>query len=126
MYKQATRIGLKVTTPKGMLSVEQLWQLSLTDIAISIRNIKKVLKKDDDDDLSFLDNSKSVDAKLQLSFDILKDIYVTRKEEQQAEITKRDNDAKRQKLVELIAEKQDSALANKSIDELIAELKALD
>lgn len=126
MYKKASRINLKVTTPKGVLSVDQLWQLSLTDIAISIRNIKKVLKKDDDDDLSFLDSNKSVDSKLQLSFDILKDIYVTKKAEQEAEVTKRENDVKRQKLIDLIAEKQDSELKNKPIAELMAELKALD
>lgn len=79
-YKLASQIALRFNTSKGSLSVEQLWQLSQTEKATCLKNLKKLLKKTDDDELSFLDNNIVVDATEQLRFDILKDIYLTQKE----------------------------------------------
>jgi Txe/YoeB family toxin of Txe-Axe toxin-antitoxin module len=45
------------------------------------KSIKKVLKKNDDDELSFLESTKEVDVENQLRFDILKDVYLTKKKE---------------------------------------------
>ena len=76
-YKQASKLQLRFQTNRGNLSVEQLWSLSLTDLASAIKAVKKVLKgTDDDDELSFLDENKTVDTENQLRFNILKDIYV--------------------------------------------------
>lgn len=70
-YKLASQIALRFNTSKGSLSVEQLWQLSQTEKATCLKNLKKLLKKTDDDELSFLDNNIVVDATEQLRFDIL-------------------------------------------------------
>ena len=55
-----------------------------TKLAESIKAVKKVLKKNDDDELSFLESSKVVDVENQLRFDILKDVYLTKKAEAEA------------------------------------------
>jgi len=94
IYKEASQAKLRFQTSKGVLSVEQLWDLNLTTLSNCIKNTKKVLSKDNnDDELSFLDESKTVDREMQLRFDILKDVYLVKKSE-------RDNIAKAAKAKE--------------------------
>lgn len=124
MYKQASQIGLRVNTPRGPLSVEQLWNLSMTDLATTIKNIKKMIKSDDVDELDFLEEGTSkVDKTLELSFNIVKDVYVTKKEAAKAIRDAADIKAHNQKILELIASKKNAELEGKSIAELEALLK---
>ena len=120
MYKQAIRKKLRFTTPKGMLSAEQLWDLSLADLTTTIKAARKVLKATEAaDDLNFLEDSFSApDPTAQLSFDILKDVYMTKKEENQAKKELLERKAHDQKIMEIIASKKDQALQDKSIQEL--------
>jgi len=118
-FKQASKLGLRFNTDKGVLTTEQLWDLTQTQLANLIKAIKKVLKQNDnDDDLSFLISSTKVDTENQLRFDIAKDVYLTKKEEAEklrdAAKIKEDN----QKIFELISRKKDSELESKSIEEL--------
>ena len=54
MYKQASKLKLRFGTPKGTLAAEQLWDLNQSDLSVSIKSVKKMLKTNDDDELSFL------------------------------------------------------------------------
>lgn len=124
MYKQAAQLGLRFLTSKGNLSVEQLFDLSQTDLANCIKTLKKSLKKNDDDDLSFLDDTSKVDVTEQLRFDIIKDVYLTNKKEAE---DARDAKAKKEytnKILSLISDKKDQDLAGKSVEELEALLNA--
>lgn len=124
IYKEASKIGLRFQTTKGVLSVEQLWQLGVTDLSNAIKAVKKILKVTDDDDLSFLIDSKGVvDVENQLRFDILKDIYITRKEDNAAIRDKAADKAHNQKILELIAEKKEGDLKGLSVEELEKLLK---
>lgn len=123
MYKLASQLKLRVATVCGSLSVEQLWDLSQTDLTNSIKAVKKVLKKDNDDDLSFLQDSKVVDVENQLRFDILKDIYLSKKKEAEERRNAAEIKAHNQKILMLIAEKKDDALKGMSIAELEAQIK---
>ena len=124
MYKQASQIGLRVNTPRGPLSVEQLWNLSMTDLATTIKSIKKMIKSDDADELDFLEEGTSkVDKTLELSFNIVKDVYVTKKEAAKALRDAADIKAHNQKILQLIASKQEKELEGKTIEELEALLK---
>jgi hypothetical protein len=118
IYKQASRIGLRVETTKGSLSVEQLWTLSLSNLANVIKNVKKALKTDNDDELSFLDESKTIDATTQLTFDILKDIYLTKKNEQEKIKEDALRKANNEKIMALIHAKQEAKLYDMSIEDL--------
>ena len=123
-YKQASKLQLRFQTNRGSLSVEQLWSLSLTDLASAIKAVKKVLKgTDNDDELSFLDESKTVDTENQLRFNILKDIYVDKQTALKEARSAQDRKAYEQKILDLIAEKKEGALKEKSIEELEALLK---
>jgi hypothetical protein len=122
-FKQASKLKLRFLTSKGMLSVEQLWDLSQNDLSNSIKAVKKVLKKNDDDELSFLEDSKVVDTENQLKFDILKDVYLTKKKELDDARDALQIKERNQKILSLIAEKQDESLKSLSIDELKALIK---
>jgi len=67
-----------------------------------IKNVKKLLKKDtEEEDLSFLDKKESpVDEENQLRFEILKDIYITLKTENEELRNQADKRAKNQKIME--------------------------
>ena len=45
MYKQASKLKLRFQTNVGLLSAEQLWELSQPQISIAVKAVKKVLKK---------------------------------------------------------------------------------
>ena len=120
MYKEASRLGLRFQTEVGMLSSEQLWGLSQTKLSNAIKAVKKVLKKNDDDELSFLQDTIVVDTENQLRFDILKDVYLTKKKEADEIRVAAETKAYNQKILTFIAEKQEDSLKGKSIEELEA------
>lgn len=122
IYKLAAMEGLRFTTTKGALAVEQLYQLSQSDLTNAIRNIKKILKKDNNDDLGFLDADTKVNATDQLRFDILKDVYLTKKTQNEDARTALEKKQFEQKILGLIADKKDTALQGRSIEELEAML----
>lgn len=124
MYKQASKLKLRIQTSRGLLSAEQLWDLSMTDITNAIRAAKKVLKKDNDDELSFLEDSNKVDVESQLRFDILKDVYLTKKKETDERRDAAETKAFNQKIDMLIAEKKDTQLKEMSIEDLMKLRKA--
>ena len=123
-FKQASQLKLRFNTDKGSLSVEQLWDLSQSQLSTLIKSIKKVLKDaDNDDELSFLTTNVAVDEVNQLRFEIAKDIYITKKkaaeEIRDAAAIKEHN----QKILSLISRKQETDLEGKSIEELEKLLK---
>jgi hypothetical protein len=123
MYKQASQLKLRFLTNVGQLSVEQLWDLSQTQLSNAIKAVKKVLKKNDDDELSFLEDTKVVDIENQLRFDILKDVYLSKKKEADELRTAAEIKEHNQKILTLISEKKDDSLKGMSIEELEKQLR---
>lgn len=82
MYKKASRVQLRFETPSGLLSVEQLWSLSLPKLEKLVKTQYEKIKEDDvSNELSFLNDVSKVDETEKLRFDILKDIYMTKNAE---------------------------------------------
>lgn len=123
IFKEASRTKLRVNTSVGQLSVEQLWDLSLNKLSTIIKNVNKELKKDDDNELTFLDETKTVDRVQQLTFDVLKEIYTTKKAEQDAAKEAASRKEFNEKINALIAKKQESKLESLSEEDLQALLK---
>lgn len=123
MYKQASQLKLRFQTSSGNLLVEQLWDLTMPQLSSAIKSVKKILAKDSDDELSFLTEEIKLDIENQLRFDILKDVYLSKKKEIES---KRDDAVKKehnQHILALIAAKQTEELQGKSIAELQALLQ---
>jgi hypothetical protein len=123
MYKKANQLKLRFQTNIGIVSTEQLWDLTQPQLGNAIKAVKKVLKKNDDDELSFLEDSKVVDVENQLRFDILKDVYLSKKQEADDLRNAAEVKAHNQKILALIAEKKDDSLKGMSVEELEKQLK---
>jgi len=120
-FKQATKQKLRFQTNKGVLSVEQLWDLSLTDLdslAVSLQEAYENSKGK-----SFLTKKSTKDATIKLQFDVCLDILQTKVEETEAAKELAENKAHNQKILQLIAEKKDDELKGKSVKQLEAMLK---
>ena len=126
MFEQVSRMKLRFKTSKGDLTVEDLWDLRLTgtvSLNTLAKSLNKQLKLDDEED--FVSTKSASNKVLELKFELVKHIIGVKKAEQEAAANAADVKAKKQKLAELIAKKQDSALEGKSLEELQAELNAL-
>jgi hypothetical protein len=121
-YKKGLQLGLRFNTTVGPLSIEQLFQLKLGQLETIIRNQKKVVKKNDDDELSFLDASSKADPVEQLKFDILKDVYLTKKAEAEEARLEKERKENREKIMSIISRKKDVELEGKTVAELEAML----
>lgn len=123
IFKKASKKKLRFSTNRGVLSVEQLWDLSKDEIRQLVIKAREAAKKSsgevNDSELSFLDApSKTKATDDELRFEILKDIYLTKKYAEEKAQKKAEVKANNKKLLELIARKQDEALEKKSIKEL--------
>ena len=123
MYKQAAILGLRVQTTKGLLSVDQLWTLKLKDLSDSLKALKKNSTKTSDSELDFLEETTKIDVISELAFEIMKDVYLTKREE--AKRVKEDAEVKayNQKILALIKEKEDGDLREMSKEQLEKLLK---
>lgn len=121
MYKNASKQKLRFQTNKGLLTTEQLWDLTTGELDALAVSLEKEYK--DSGKKSFLVKKSDKDKTLKLRFDIALDILTTKIEEAEAL-----NDAKsikehNQKILSLIAEKQDDELKGLSVKELEKQLK---
>ena len=123
IYKEASRLKLRFPSDRGGLSAEQLWDLSLTSLTASIRAVKKVLKKNEDSELDFLDDTKVSDVEGELRFAILKDDYLTKKKENEDARNEMETKEHNQKILAIIQSKKEGALQEKTVEELEALLK---
>ena len=118
MFKQVLQAKMRYLTPKGMLNTEQLFDLSLTDLATTLKELKKNMKKSStDNELDFIEQD-SKDPENDLRFNILKDIYLTKKKALEDLKTAAEKKLYNDKIYNLIAAKKEEALNNKPIEEL--------
>ena len=121
MYKEAIRLKLRFLTDRGLLTIEQLYDLSLSSLAKVIKEFKATLNKiEEDDELAFLSSNvqSKEDRENSLRFEILKDVYITKKEEAEALKISQETKAYNQKIMGIIQEKKEEALRNQSVEEL--------
>lgn len=121
MYKEASKQKLRIQTSKGLLTVEQLWDLPVAELdktAVALQEEYKESGKK-----SFLIVKSTKDKVLKLKFDIVLDILNTKIDEAAVLTSARETKEHNQKILKMIAEKQDQDLAGKSVKELEAMLK---
>lgn len=124
IFERATRKKLRFVTVQGSLSTEQMWDLTLEQLNTVAVSLNKKIKESGEE--SFISSEVKVDADLQLSFDIVKHIIDIKLKEAETARNRREKRAKRDQLLALIADKQAQELQEKSVEDLMAELEALD
>jgi len=123
MYKEASKMKLRFSSKKGNLTVEQLWDLTMSDLKDIIINLYNSKQKPNLSELDFLQVVSEEDEISNLAYNIAVDVYKTRQKESEEYKNKLEKKAYNQHLADIIAEKEDAELRNKSIEELKAMLK---
>ena len=115
IFEFATRN--KVRFPfKGMISVEDLWDLSLTNLDSIYKTLNKQVKQSEEE--SLLSTKASVDTELEVQIAIVKHIVSVKLAEKEASEKASAKKAQKQKIMSIIATKENEALQNSSIDDL--------
>ena len=107
----------KVRFPfKGMISVEDLWDLSLTNLDSIYKTLNKQVKQSEEE--SLLSTKASVDTELEVQIAIVKHIVSVKLAEKETAEKASIKKAQKQKIMSIIATKENEALQNSSIDDL--------
>lgn len=129
MFEKASRLKLRFPSPKGALTVEDLWDLPLTsstgkanldDLARRLHQSLESQKVG-----SFVTKAATADDRLQLQFNIVLRVIEVRLTENEAAAQREAARAKKQQIMEIISRKETESLSNASLDELRAMLGSL-
>lgn len=130
LYKFAAQEQLRFSSVKGDLAVEQLFQLPLTsksgfDLDTVAKGINAKLREISEE--SFVSSNRNPQrTKLTAALEIVKDVIATREAEAKAATDKRAADDLRQRINDAIRAKKDQQLTSAPLEELEAQLRALD
>ena len=109
---------------KGVISTEDLFDLSVNDLDSVYKTLNSELKKATEE--SLLNTKTKQDKELETKIEIIKYIVKVKQEEELLRLKAKERKEQRQKILEIMAMKQDESLQNKSIEELTAMLNELD
>lgn len=109
---------------KGMISVEDLWDLSVTDLDSIFKTLNALVKRSEEE--SLLKTVTKDDEVLNIKIEIIKYIVSIKQEEAALRIKAKERKEQKQKIMEILSSKQEEELHNKSVDELKAMLEELE
>jgi len=130
MFEKANRLRLRFDSCKGKLSTEDLWDMPLTsrdgfDLDTVAKSVNKHIKNLEEE--SFVNiKPSSMSSVYNLKLDVLKHIIGVRVNDLKSKEESALKKERKEKILSIIAEKQDSSLKEKTLEELTAELKELD
>ncbi len=129
IFEQATRAKIRFSTPVGMLSVEDLWDLPLTSTRAraNLDDVARLLDAElkSTSSVSFVNDVSEVNAKTKLAFDVVIHVINTKIAEAKAAKSAADVREKKQKIMAIIERKQEESLSAASIDDLQQMLASL-
>lgn len=108
---------------KGAISVEDLWDLSVQQLDGIFKTLKSQEKKTQEE--SLLDTRTPEDEALKTKIDIIRYIVTVKLDEAKQAERAKENRNQKQKILGILAEKQDADLRNKTPEELQAMLNQL-
>lgn len=121
MYKEALQKKLRFKTNKGMITTEDLFDLSLQNLntlAIMLdKKISEAPKK------SFIEELPAEENDDELRFSIVKDVINIKLKARKDNIDKAQADARKKRILEILAKRNDEELEKKSTEELRAMLQ---
>ena len=123
IFEYATRNKVRFSF-RGLISVEDLWDLSLTNLDSIYKELNKQSKQSEEE--SLLNIKTKEDELLNVQIEIVKHIVSVKLAEKEAREKASAKKAQKQKIMSIMAAKQDEALQNSSIDELQKMLDELD
>lgn len=129
MFEKASRLKLRFTTPRGSITTEDLWDLPLLALngGPCLDDLAKALNRSlkESEEESFVKPKTTSNTTLSLQFEIVKRVIEVKLAEAEAREQAAERKAKKEKLLGLIAEKEDDKLRKTGLAELrrqVAEL----
>jgi preprotein translocase subunit SecA len=101
---------------KGLISVEDLWDLNVLALDRIYKALNKTLK--DMGEESLLKTKSTEEKDVENMVEIVKHIVSVKEQEKIDRLAKKENDAKKQRIMSIIADKEDKALTELSTEEL--------
>ncbi len=129
-FEFATRNKLRFASIRGELSVEQLWDVPLRsgddfNLNVIAKTANKALKEISEE--SFVETKKTAkQTRLEMALETIKFVIDTKLEEEKAAETRAKNKQEKEKLLKILAEKQEGKLSELSEKELQKRIAALE
>ena len=127
IFEKAAKQKLRFSSDRGLLTVEDLYDLPLKGKVVSLDNLAKAInrKLKEEDEESFVDTASNVNTTLNLQLDILKHIIVEKVAERDAAAQAASKKAQREQLETALSAVQQRDLLNKTPEEIKAMLDNL-
>ena len=109
---------------KGSISVEDLWDLTPEQLDSVYKDLNKAAKVFEED--SLMSTNEPVDYILKAKIEIVKHVFNVKKEEATERRNAAEKAAKKQRILEVLAKKQDDSLNAMSEEDLMKMLNDLD
>jgi hypothetical protein len=122
LFEKAAKQKLRFNSNKGLLTTEDLFDLSLTSLDNIAKGIYKQLK--DEAEVSFISKKSSASSELELKLDIVKYVIEYKVSLDEANKKRAETNARKQKIEEILLRKKETELENLSVEELTAMLQS--
>ena len=122
IFETASRLKLRFSTDVGLITAEDLWVLPLTsETKVNLNGIAKGLSKElrDSNEDNFVGEKTKNTTILELKLDIVKHVIDVRIKEADMKKSASAKKEQNQLILSIIAKKQNEALENKSIEDLL-------
>ena len=123
MFVTATRNKFRFPF-RGQISVEDLWDMSVENLDSVYKTLNSQVKKAKEE--SLLNTKSREDEIIEMQIEIVKYIVSVKQDESAKKVAAKEKKARKQKILEVLAAKEDADLQNKSSEELQAMLADLD
>lgn len=129
-FEYAARHKLRFTSPRGEISVEQLWDVPLrSKDDFNLNTIAKAANKalKDATEESFVETSRTaLHVRLEVSLELVKHVIETKINDEETAKKRADNKVEREKLLAILAEKQTGKLSALTEEEVKKRIEALE
>ena len=126
MFEQASRLKVRFESEAGNISVEDLWDVPLTSNGVSLDKIARSLNRQlkESEEQSFVQPTTQ-DSLTQLKFEIVKHIINVKIQEKETAQQTAEVKIRKERLLAILANKQDAELQSKSSEEIEQLIKDL-
>lgn len=126
LFELATRQRLRFDSPRGKLSVEDLWDLPLTG-PVSLDAVAKQANREvkASEEESFVTDTSSVNDVATQKLNVVKHIIAVRKNDLALRQAAAEKAERKRKLLDLLAQKDDEKDASLSREDILKELESL-
>lgn len=116
LFEKASKMKIRFSTTKGVLSTEDLWDLSLESLDRIAKNLYKQIKESEE--ISFISEKSSEDTLASIKLEIVKFVITFKMDEAKEKKLRAEKLALKKRIADEIAKKKDNKISEMSIEEL--------